>query len=324
MSRFMSEEEVTKVIELFHKGMNTVEIGKVMNRGNTAIGKCLKRNGLKARNIKKKLTYEQELCAVEAYSLGQTTEAVGSTYSVDAVTISNIVKRHGAVVRPRGHVTLIDNPNFFEVIDSEHKAYWLGFIIADGSIVLDQKGRLIFSMMLKSDDEYILHNLKECLGLPDERVKTSNRNEAYIRTSSKEIIKDLAKYGVIPNKTHFSYIPEVPIHLIPHLFRGIFDGDGSVYINDNRLKISIYGTNRLCQQYLDFLKDFLNLKTKSRVYDKVGVSFINFSIKTDVKTIYDFLYSDATIFLKRKKELFDNHLPDANIERASITSLCNA
>lgn len=39
----------------------------------------------------------------------------------------------------------------------------------------------------------------------------------------------LAKYGVVPRKSHITYLPlNIPKEMFSHLIRGIFDGDGSI------------------------------------------------------------------------------------------------
>lgn len=325
-TRYMSEEEKERAINLYHKGFNTVQIGEILGRSNTTIGSLFKKNNLKPRHSRK-LSDEDETSVVIEYLDGATTIFLGEKYNVDANTIANIIRRSGQKLRPNGHKIIIENPRFFENIDSEEKAYFLGFIIADGSIIVDKKGRRTFAFSLKGEDFYILKKLEQLLGLPEGRARMSKRNEGELRTSSPELISDLAKYGVVPNKTATTYIPELSEEFMPHLLRGIFDGDGTVYVTGKYLRFSIYGTNILCNQFLNYLKLHADVTTTGKVFDKETVSFINFPGRDDVYAFYRFIYSDATIYLKRKKEKFDSNLfrlQYANIERAMIHSLCNA
>ena len=77
---------------------------------------------------------------------------------------------------------------------------------------------------------------------------------------------------------------------------------GSVYVSNNYLHVSYYGSHEICQQ----LKNMFELKNK--VYDKKSISFISFQKKESVKKFYDFIYKDATIYMRRKKEKFDKNL----------------
>ena len=51
------------------------------------------------------------------------------------------------------------NENFFEKIDSPRKAYWLGFLYADGCI-LDQRKSKILEITLSKNDKNHLQKLK--------------------------------------------------------------------------------------------------------------------------------------------------------------------
>ena len=53
--------------------------------------------------------------------------------------------------------------NYFNIIDSEHKAYWLGFMIADGFLSNAGHATESFGMTLKSTDRHILEEFKKDL-----------------------------------------------------------------------------------------------------------------------------------------------------------------
>ena len=312
--RFMTDEEKSTILSLYDEGMNTVEISKILGRNNSTIGSFLSKNGRPPRK-RLKLNEQQQEQILTLYDQGMTTESIASMFSVTGNTISNVIRANKGTLRPRGHVPKIDNPSFFEVIDSESKAYFLGLIIADGSVILDAKGRKTFSLSLKSDDEHILHSLSSLLGLPEGRVTKDNRGCSGVRTSSSQIIENLSTYGVVPNKTFISYMPHVEESLLPHLIRGLFDGDGSVYVNNAkgrrpRLSVSFYGTNRICNEFKESLQSHADMSIGAKVFDKrdSNVSFITMSSKDDVRKFYEYIYSDATYYLHRKKKVFDLNL----------------
>ena len=63
----------------------------------------------------------------------------------------------------------------------------------------------------------------------------SYENQYQFRTHNKRIIEVLTKLGVVPKK---SLILEFPTWLHPstysHFIRGVFDGDGSLYLYERR------------------------------------------------------------------------------------------
>lgn len=67
--------------------------------------------------------------------------------------------------------------------------------------------------------------------------------------------QDLSQYGVVPRKTDKVFLPEINNNLMPHLIRGMIDGDGCISINSltNKLQISFCGNKRCVTEFRDFL-----------------------------------------------------------------------
>ena len=113
---------------------------------------------------------------------------------------------------------------------------------------------------------------------------------------------DLLKYGIVPHKTGKEYISNlIPKEYLNHFIRGCFDGDGSVFISNNYLRVAYYGSHQICQEILNIFA------CKNKVYDKTNVSFFSIQNKKFVLKFYNYIYKDATIFMKRKKIKFDNY-----------------
>lgn len=128
--------------------------------------------------------------------------------------------------------------NFFNNINFEEQAYLLGFIFADGCV---NEERHTLSININKQDQYIIDLLKDISPEAYTREQKSYKsiatvrgrqvkNHGSIRTniSSKILIEDLKKYGVIQNKTYTDmHLPIVSDDiLLKHFIRGYFDGDG--------------------------------------------------------------------------------------------------
>lgn len=128
--------------------------------------------------------------------------------------------------------------NFFNNINFEEQAYLLGFIFADGCV---NEERHTLSININKQDYYIIDLLKDISPEAYTREQKSYKsiatvrgrqvkNHGSIRTniSSKILIEDLKKYGVIQNKTYTDiHLPIVSDDiLLKHFIRGYFDGDG--------------------------------------------------------------------------------------------------
>lgn len=318
-----------RVIELYHQGMNTVQIGEIVGRHNGTVGRILRKHGLKARGNKVYVPKEYIQEMVEKYNNGATTIELAKEYKIGDRTVATILRKEGVKIRRAVRRTKLKNHNYFSVIDTPEKAYFLGFMLTDGSIIEDKRGNRApsVSIMLKAEDAYILEELDKQLGSDGSSVKISNRNEAYLRYGSQELAEGLAQYGVVPNKTFTTELPRLPDELMPHLIRGIFDGDGTVHFRKyksgkgikRRLCFGFYGTYRLCEQILEYLHEKIGLPI-NKITDKGTVSFVVFQRVQDIINFYHYIYDNATVYLVRKKEKFEEFLQDVDSEVTGDTT----
>jgi hypothetical protein len=129
----------------------------------------------------------------------------------------------------------LKNPDIFESIDSYEKAYWLGFILADGSIV--EKNRLQIALQLS--DKNHLEKFSKFLS-SDCTVREFNKTNHPFCIYSVGHIKlriDLENKGIIVNKSNKPYTLWVPEEkYIKSFLNGYLDGDGSIRLNEDYLK----------------------------------------------------------------------------------------
>ena len=199
------------------------------------------------------------------------------------------------------------NESFFETIDSEEKAYWLGFIAADGCLSLK-----IYKMTLSQAEKDLNHLIKfqKSIDSNHKLCKRINKKQNTISYNlllhSKKMYNDLVDKGITPRKSLTLKPPlNVPENLIQHWIRGYFDGDGSVHIrkSKNTLRFSITGTKEVLE--------FINLQNNSflRVHDSKrskAKKIEGSSLKT--RNFLHYIYDDSAIFLDRKKNLFQNYI----------------
>ena len=123
---------------------------------------------------------------------------------------------------------IILNHDFFENIDNEHKAYWLGMLVADGNISDFGRKSYTIRLLLKNSDIYHVEQFAKDIGI-DKKVHINNDGRGSIAIHSKKMFFDLMSHGVMPQKTRHEVFPELPKELVPHFIRGFFDGDGTIY-----------------------------------------------------------------------------------------------
>ncbi len=210
--------------------------------------------------------------------------------------------------------------DFFDKIDTEEKAYILGLLYADGYNNTDKNDVCI---SLKEDDVEILNKITNIIQptkplfyldmSPENRGMKNSKNQYRLTINNKHISKRLVELGCGKAKTSVIKFPsseQVPNSLLHHFVRGYFDGDGSVS-NGKWSKVDIISTPEFLTDLQNILKESIGIGiTKlnySRKYSKeVNIVSLNIGGRLQCMKFKEWLYKDATIFLKRKKEVFDN------------------
>ena len=322
-NRYLTDAEKKTIIYLYNQGHTTVMIAKELGRCNSTIGRFLKRNGLKVQYHKNGILNNEIEDIVTLYKSGKTAKEILEKYAHKIKcenTIINIVKRHGVKPRPRGVATHF-NKEYFHVINTEAKAYYLGLLLTDGNVFRVKRAtdQYRIQISLKYDDVDIIKKFKKELNATTKisHYKKNHRNECMFGVHSKEMAYDLAKYGIRERKTFSAELTnEVPQELYRHYIRGLFDGDGTVYVRDKadvgNITFGFYGTHKLVSQVNQYLIEQIGINDNS-IYDKETVSFVYFSRQQDIINFYKLIYRDANFYLKRKKEIFDQYLQFKNI-----------
>ncbi len=212
------------------------------------------------------------------------------------------------------------NNDFFEKINTEEKAYWLGFIYADGYVMRSKHDQKIVSISLSSRDINHIEKFKECISAtyPIHTYKASNsysKNTMYSRISitSDKMFDDLNTHGVVENKTLILKAPDIPDNLIKDFIRGYIDGDGCITTHKPgkgrmvlQYAVKIVGTKNV----LEFIKNFIennHCATIRKFYKRHkndNVYNIDFGGNKQVKKFLDIIYNGAHIFLNRKYEKY--------------------
>jgi len=118
---------------------------------------------------------------------------------------------------------------------------------------------------------------------------------------SKKLVKSIKTQGFHSRKTFTIERPKIDNSLIHHFIRGYFDGDGTfIFVEKERS-----GTGIACasKNFRDFLiKELLNNNIEVNYYGGINLLISN---KIDNNKFYNYIYNNATIFLERKKEIYE-------------------
>lgn len=258
---------------------------------------------------KNTLIEQKQLEVIDQYKQEIPIKKICQNFNISPAYIQTIRKKHGVqsdytLSRRQNMRKFTVNQKFFEQIDNEEKAYFLGLLMADGWVQGNLLGislkdiELVELFKKTIESNHITKPRKNCNGVP---------NQLQLLIGSKKIVQDLAILGLIPNKYKRTRISEkIPTDMIRHFIRGYFDGDGSIYINSRRNAAQICSCSyEILQQIENILKNF-NIIRKEKKYINSIKNYHNFVIndRNEVMKFFDYCYNNASIFLQRKYNKF--------------------
>lgn len=198
------------------------------------------------------------------------------------------------------------NENYFDKIDTEDKAYFLGLLYADGYNC--ESGNYV-NLELHYKDKEILEKFNKYIGSDKPLMYHKKKGAEHswrLNLASKKISYQLKLLGCYQKKSLTLKFPtkeQVPEHLIKHFIRGYFDGDGSIWFlkNSNRIKcmLCIVSSKEFCEKLQEYMKGKIRTKknwTNTRMVtltkSEACIFFLNW------------MYENATIYLDRKYNMY--------------------
>ena len=243
---------------------------------------------------------EKYLLGKEYYNNGKSINEICIDLKISRSRFSDYLKKCGVEVSLRPH-KIHSNVNIFNCIDSEDKAYWLGFLYADGCIA---SNRNTVEIALSIEDIEHLYKFKKFMDsehpITTRHMKLGEACRIAIRD---DVLKnDLVNLGCVPKKSHILKFPtykQIPKEMINHFIRGYFDGDGSIVNTEKTREINIIGTydllNGICEEIGISNDRIYKLNKNAKTIFRIVCSG-----KNDIINILNYMYKDSNIYLDRK------------------------
>lgn len=269
---------------------------------------------------KLKLENQKELI-LSKFDAGESCTKIAKDLGEYLQAITNLIKTY------RPNIPLMPNKgnvHYFETIDSYAKAYIVGFIAADGSLVKNKRTSVTtLTITIKYEDKEVLEFIKSEIGNSHD-LHEIKRQSSFDKTktihhiryclSDKNIVQDLNKLGITSNKslTMGNIIKNIPYEYRDAFIIGYFDGDGSVHI-ENRLKEkkishklypdhSLYIQIRGTKEFLQGICEHLNI-TSSHIHQNDSIPHLSFANKKDTYRFFQ-CYANLPFYYKRKHDKF--------------------
>jgi hypothetical protein len=300
----------------FESDINNINKAKALYKQNNSIARTAKEFNVCTSYMWKQLnnagviTKVEKSCSsvclpdskyiIEMYLDGKGTTEIGSILNYNPQAVLALLHKMDLVRDTKTVFNTLDH-SWLSNIDSEYKAYFLGWMASDGSIT-----RKEISISVQEPDGYILKELAAHINeniviktYPPYNKSETCQNQCRLVITSQQWVEDLYNLNITERKslTLKAVVSKIPMYLQHHFVRGFFDGNGC--LTDNNITILS------AEEFLIDLQQAINIYP-SYIRKKHGYNIYVFSIyKNECVDIFkQYIYQDATIYLKRKRDKF--------------------
>lgn len=284
------------------------------------VSKVFKENGIKI--VKPKLVPKNTIIEAAKYYSENEISIIdcAKKFKIGKNTLYDYLKENNLIKNDKNYQKDITyDKNFFDSIDNEEKAYWLGFIMADGYTKLGKNNNPAqMTIEIGKKDIEILNAFKKSIKsnyIIRERSRTTCTGKisefCSITISSCHLTKQLISYGVVPNKTYIGFINEEIFNdneeLIFHYLRGYSDGDGTINKNKGSYIFKlVIKSKSILDTITNWIKKYCNVDPKITIYE--GAYRLSIQNKKDYFIFLEKLYKNANIYLDRKYQNYLSHI----------------
>ena len=303
-----SPEVEAEVMALYEQGVTWREIMARTKRTEHTVQAIIKRNG---GDLNRKVAVSPaDLKRIPVlYRSGMDAPQIGRTVGCSTSMVYYVLDQAGLERRGRG----CDNSAYFDQIDTPSKAYWLGFISADGCVTGFNSGnpRLVIKLARKDREHLTILHKELQANHPvrdhDEFSLGKSRPCSSLAVYSPVLVAGLVSQGIVARKTDSLQPWTGAAHLMPHYWRGLIDGDGSITINDKGVYVSFTGSEALVRGFLAWAHETCGTNSQPRQGTAGNGHYWTTQIGGTVRVLrlLAALYDDAPTALTRKKALAD-------------------
>ena len=325
MGKKISNEKIQELINVYNSRNNisVIDAAKIVGIGQTSARKYLKEYNIKVRTNSQNIRNEDTVnTVIKLYSEGKSEQYIEDNIGICRITIREILRNNNIQTRDNSQYRKYElNQDYFEKLDTNNKAYVLGFLYADGNV---SKEKYNIQLSLQEGDKEILEKISKDMNsdVPlvfknfskyNDKNGFNQQDQWSLLLHSKKMHMDLAKFGIIPQKTHLIKYPEfLTEEQHSHFLRGVMDGDGCIHKpsgkNGKLCNVDICGTYDFCLGAKEIIEKYLNIHCSIILTDKNKTTYrISISGRNQVSNFLDWIYSGAELYLKRKFELYKNH-----------------
>ena len=248
-----------------------------------------------------------------AYTKSQ--KEIGEIFNISQSQVGNILKKAG-IKLPKSRLNMSKlalDIDYFKTIDAPEKAYWLGFICADGCIYKDG-GKLTIMVKDREICEKFKKDIKSEHKISDREIYDKRTDKTYIESSiqitNALFVSNIINLGITSEKSSILNFPSIEESYYSYFIAGLFDGDGSISFKSNgKIACSLISTKEVLDFIQEYLKNTFNILPKSltKVSENCDNIFkVYWQNDEDCLKLLNFIYQgNKKIYLTRKYERYE-------------------
>lgn len=312
--RKIDSEQYDYIVDLYSNGYSQEHIANLYGVSRWSIKQILQEN-----NAKKQSRFSNDdIKEIEKlYNEGLSTINIGEIYGVSDETIRRLMIKFNI---DRKHSKYTFNEHYFDAIDNQDKAYFVGLLYADG---YNNVRYNTVTITLQESDKTVLEKINDLiesnrpLKFVDKKRENPNWKNCYqLSLTSEYFSKRCIELGIVARKSLILEFPDwLDKSLYQHWLRGLFDGDGHISRKQYKYNMSIISTEDVCNGIKDILYNEIGLN--SRIYVSHELSkptrTLMLTKKSDCKIFFDYIYNNANLYIDRKHNVYKQKYCSQNI-----------
>lgn len=258
---------------------------------------------------------------------GMSAKAIGKIVGSCESTIIKVLRDYNVPVRTENKMRKFSNgysinEDAFSDIDDPRAAYFFGWLLTDGWVVVNKH---MVGIEVGTVDVQVLENLKDYLDTDKNKIRTRTRTDkrtggistvSSFKFSHEPIFKRLEVLGLKPNKSLKEKVHD-SLKDSRHFWRGVLEGDG--HVAANYTKLYVCGSLELCEKWVEFVRK-IDPKVRSVIYaHKAPLYYAYTTDRVSAKLILDYLYDgvDESLRLERKYNAYLERYCDNSSNRCT-------
>ena len=348
-------DKLPECLALHKEGQFNIDIAAKLGVAVATVGRWLQQNGLvknrrplkpeqpkktpcrpvNERGFAPKAVSSSDLDSiVDAYTSGTSQNEICRQYGISTPRFIGLMKEKG--VKVRGRVQHDICSTYFDEIDTFYKAYFLGWLAADGCVSLTRKSAKAeidaysrvgkIAINLQQRDCYIVEKLREELKFSG-NVRLVDKGpgrqkQCRLAFCNQHMAQTLYRYGLTPNKSASLGFPDIPKQWVSAFILGYFEGDGSVlwgrYTDRGytaiRQRFDIIASVPFANQLYDILtENGVKVNKAQEKRKSFPLAYVKGASREAMVAFYRFIYTDAPFYLKRKHDKFNEIFKELGI-----------